>query len=229
MRAEMSPEEFEQEMECSFQAAIRGAYYGKVMAEAERDGRITKVPYDPALPVYTACDLGIRDAFAVVYWQVSPGGEYRCIDYDEYHNMSLPEVIRAMRSKPYQNYEMHIAPHDVRVRELGTGNSRYEVAAQNGVHYQVAANIPLMDGIDATRNLVRKAWFDAEKCHTLINHLQLYRAEVDQRTNTIKAQPLHDHTSHGADAVRYFAITMNNRSGQWGGGINYDMLDRMAV
>jgi hypothetical protein len=230
LKAEMADYEYAQELECSFQAAVRGAFYGKVMAEAEAQGRITDVPYDPALPVYTSCDLGIADAFAVWWWQISPGGQYRAIDYEEYHNASIPDVITAMRKKPYERYEMHIAPHDIRVRELGTGNSRYEVAAQNGVRYHVARNLPLMDGIDATRNLVRKAWFDKNNCKAGINYLQLYRTETNDKTGVQSTRPLHDHTSHGADAARYFAVEMGSRTGQtWGEGINYDMLDRMAV
>ncbi len=230
LRKEMEDYEYQQEFMCSWQAAVRGAFYGKVMNEAEDSGRITDVPYDPALPVYTSCDLGIADAFAVVFWQVSPGGQYRCIDYEEYHNMSLPEVIGEMRKKPYERYETHIAPHDIKVRELGSGSSRLEIAQQNGIRYHMARNLPLMDGIDATRNLIRKAWFDKTNCKLLINHLQLYRADVIEATGVLSHRPRHDHTSHGADAVRYFAVEMGSSNGQsWGSGINYDMLDRMAI
>ena len=230
LRAEMEDYEFEQELNCSFNAAVRGAFFGKVMAEAQEQGRITSVPYDPVLPVYTSCDLGIADAFAIWWWQVSPGGEIRAIDYEEYHNASLPEVITAMRKKPYERYDMHIAPHDIRVRELGSGNSRYEVAAANGVRYHVARNLPLMDGIDATRNMLRKCWFDEKNCRQGINHLQLYRSEPNERTGVLSTRPLHDHTSHGADAARYFAVEMGNRNGAtWASGINYDLLDSVAV
>ena len=230
LKQEMSPEEFEQEFECSFQAAVRGAFYGRAMAEAQKDGRITKVPYDPALPVFTTFDLGIADATAVWWLQVSPGGEVRAIDYQEYHAMGLPEIIADMRKRPYENYEMHIAPHDIRVRELGTGTSRYEIAAQHGIRFHIARQMPLMDGIEATRNLIRKMWFDADKCREGINHLQLYRAELNEKTGVLNTKPLHDHTSHGADSLRYFAVERGQRSGsQWSQGINYDMLDRMAV
>jgi hypothetical protein len=87
-----------------------------------------------------------------------------------------------------------------------------------------------MDGIDATRNLIRKTWFDEKNCRAGINYLQLYRTEPNDRTGVLSTRPLHDHTSHGADAARYFAVEMGSRTGQtWGEGINYDMLDRMAV
>ena len=230
MRQEMEDFEFDQEMNCSFNAAVRGAYFGKVMAQAESEGRITRVPYDPNLPVFTCWDLGMADATAIWYLQVSPGGEVRALDYDEYHNASIPDIITDMRKKPYQRYDMHIAPHDIRVRELGTGTSRYEVAQQNGVRFHICRNMPLMDGIDATRNLIKKMWFDEQNCRLGINALQLYRAELNQKTGVLNTRPLHDHTSHGCDALRMFAVERGQRGGRnWSEGINYDMLDRAAV
>jgi len=231
LRQEMADYEYDQEMMCSFQAAIRGAYFGKAMSQAEEDGRICDVPYDPALPVYTCWDLGIADATAVIWLQMSPGGQVRAIDAEEYHGASLPDIITEIDKKPYQRYAMHIAPHDIRVRELGTGTSRIEVAAANGIRFDVCRNMPLMDGIDATRNLIAKMWFDQNKCRDLVNYLQLYRCDFNQKTGVPSTRPLHDHTSHMADALRMFAVEMGQRPGGagWVSGINYDMLDRMAV
>ena len=229
MRQEMEDYEFAQEMECSFNAAVRGAYYGKVLAEAREQTRICEVPYDPALPVKTCWDLGMADATAIWFVQTSPGGQVRLIDYEEFHGAGLPEIIGALKSKPYQ-YDLHIAPHDIRVRELGTGTSRYEVAAQNGVRFHICRNMPLMDGIDATRNMLRKTWIDKDKCRQGLNYLELYRADFNEKTGVPSTRPLHDHTSHAADALRMFAVEMGQRSGaSWASGINYDMLDRMAV
>lgn len=230
MRAEMADYEYAQELMCSFNAAVRGAYYGKVLAEAQEAGRITSVPYDDAMPVSTAWDLGIADATAIWFIQHSPGGEIRLIDYEEYHGASLPDIIRELDKKPYR-YGQHIAPHDIRVRELGTGTSRYEVAASNGVRFDICRNMPLMDGIDATRNMLRKCWVDETKCRQGLNYLQLYRADFNEKTGVPSTRPLHDHTSHAADALRMYAVEMGQRNspGNWGSGINYDMLDRQAV
>lgn len=230
MRAEMADYEFSQEMECSFNAAVRGAYYGRVLADAEAKGRICSVPYDAALPVITAWDLGMADATAVWFIQASPGGEVRLIDYEEYHGKGLPEIISDLRKKEYE-YSMHIAPHDIRVRELGTGTSRYEIAAQNGVRFDVCRNMPIHDGIEATRNLLTRTWIDFNQCRLGLNHLQLYRANYNDKTGVASTKPLHDHTSHAADALRMYAVEMGQRQspGNWAGSINYDMLDRMAV
>lgn len=229
LRAEMSEAEFQQEMECSFNAAVRGAYFGKAMADAEAQGRICNVPYDPALPVNTAWDLGVADATAVWFIQKSPGGEERAIDYQEYHGGNLPHIISEIRKLPYKNYGRHIAPHDIRVRELGSGTSRLEVAQQNGLMFDVCRSLPLMDGIEATRNLIPKMWFDDKRCRMGVNHLQLYRAELNEKTGVLSNKPLHDHTSHAADALRMYAIEMGQRSSAWDKPINYDLLDRMAV
>lgn len=229
LKAEMADYEYAQEIECSFNAAVRGAYFGKTLANAQEAGRITSVPYDEALPVQTAWDLGIADATAVWFIQASPGGEIRLIDYEEYHGASLPDIIRELRKKPY-SYDRHIAPHDIRVRELGTGTSRYEVSAKNGVRFDICRNMPLMDGIDATRNMLAKTWIDEKKCRQGLNYLQLYRCDFNDKTGVASTRPLHDHTSHAADALRMYAVEMGQRSGaNWASGINYDMLDKMAV
>ncbi len=229
MRLDMEDYEFEQEMECSFNAAVRGAYFGRVMADARKAGRVTSVPYEPALPVVTAWDLGIADATAVWFAQFLRGGEIHIIDYQEWHGAGLPDIIGDLKQRPYR-YDMHIAPHDIRVRELGTGASRYEIAAQNGVRFHIARNLPLMDGIDATRNLLKKCWFDEVKTRHGVNFLELYRAELNEKTGVLSTRPLHDHTSHAADALRMLAVERGMKAGrEWASGINYDMLDTMAV
>lgn len=229
MQAEMNPEEFQQEMLCDFQAAVRGAYFGKVLNDAQAEGRITPIVYDETLPVWTTWDLGIADSTAIWFIQVSPAGQIRLIDYAEFQGMGLPEIVRQLRLKPYQ-YEGHIAPHDIRVRELGTGTSRYEVAAKLGVRFRICRNMPLMDGIDATRNLLKKAWIDPDKAQYGLDCLRLYRSEWDDKKRIFSTRPLHDHTSHAADALRMFAVEMGQRHGNsFAAGINYDMLDRMAV
>lgn len=232
MRREMDEYEWAQEMECDFHAAVKGAFYGQVLKDCDTEGRITSVPYDPQLPVYTAWDLGIADATAVVFIQLSPGGEVRFIDYEEYHGASLVDIIADIRKKPYRNYGRHIAPHDIRVRELGSGVSRMQVASNNGLHFDVCPNIPLMDGIDATRGMLRRAWFDKTKCERLLDYLRLYRSEENPKTGVLSTRPLHDHTSHAADSVRMFAVAMGGQSfndDMFAGELDYSAMNRMAV
>ncbi len=113
---EMTPEQYEQEFECSFEAAIIGAYYGKDMAESERAGRITDVPYDPALPVYTTWDLGIGDSTAIWFWQAY-GSEIRVIDFYEASGESIEHYAKVLQAKPYK--------YDGRVQTLNCDLRRY--------------------------------------------------------------------------------------------------------
>lgn len=201
----MSPEEYEQEFECSFSAAIRGAYFGKLMADADKAGRITAVPYDPAVPVHTSWDLGMSDSTSIWFVQAKPGGTYAVIDYYEASGEGLDHYARVLDEKGYK-YGRHIAPHDIRVRELGTGKSRLETARSLGVRFDIAPNIPVQDGINAVRTILPLCWFDAECCSFALEALRQYRREFNERTSNFSASPKHDWTSHAVDAFRYFAV-----------------------
>lgn len=208
LRLGMTDEQFAQEFECSFEAAVVGAYYGRIMAQAEADGRITGVPYDAAAPVWTAWDLGIRDATAIWFAQVV-GREIHVIDYYESSGADLAHYVGQLRSKPYA-YAGHIVPHDAQAKELGTGRSRLEVLESLGVsNVTVAAMHRVEDGINAARVLIPKCWFDAKKCSRGIDALKLYRAEFDDKLQAFKPRPVHDWASHGADAFRYLAMGLD--------------------
>ena len=202
---DMTPEQYDQEFECSWSAAIRGAYYGKLMTEMEDDGRICAVPYDPSMRVITSWDLGISDATVIWFWQVSRT-EIRAINCLSFQGAGLPEIIKIVNSMPY-DYVQHIAPHDIAVRELGSGNSRIDIARDLGIKFEVAKKTFVADGINAVRMLLPKVWIDAEKCKTGIEALRLYRTEYDDKKMVFKDNPLHDWTSDFTDSVRYFAVT----------------------
>jgi hypothetical protein len=204
-RREMSGEEYEQEFECSFTAAVRGAYFGGLLADLERKERIGATPHDPGLPVHTAWDLGMSDATAIWFCQAAPGGEFRFIDFYECSGVGLDHYVKVLDAKPYV-YGRHIAPHDIRVRELGTGKSRLETAASLGLRFDVCPNIPVVDGINAVRLLLPKCRFDLAACEPGIEALRHYRREFSERMNTYHPLPLHDWTSHATDAFRYFAV-----------------------
>lgn len=201
----MPPNEYDQEMECSFDAAVSGAYYAKELTKAENDGRITNVPHEPILEVHTAWDLGMSDATSIVFWQQTRSGEIRIIDYYEASGHGLDHYIRVLKEKDY-TYGKHYAPHDIQVRELGTGKSRLEVAKTLGLTFQLAPNISIIDGINAVRAMLPKCYIDKRRCNTLIESLRLYREKRDDKRN-VSLGPLHDWTSHAADCVRYMAVS----------------------
>jgi hypothetical protein len=218
-RKDMTPEEFEQEYECSFTAAIRGAYYAKQVDQA----MIGRVPHDPALRVTTTWDLGVSDA-TVVWCIQRAGAEVRAINCLAFQGTGLPEIINKLNELPY-NYDQHIFPHDVQVRELGSGRSRVEMLQDLGVTATVAPRLSVADGISATRALIPKMAFDAEKCKDGIEALRQYRTEYDDKRSIFRETPLHDWTSDYADSLRYFAITREIHSNEewndWDQPVNY--------
>jgi hypothetical protein len=204
LRKGLSEEQYAQEFECSFEAAIVGAYYGKLMQQATDDKRITGVPYDPVSLVWTSWDLGIRDSTAIWFAQVV-GREVRIIDYYEASGVDLGHYAREIHNKPY-NYGGHIVPHDAQAKELGTGKSRLEVLESLGLKNITVAPIHRVeDGINAVRVFLPKCWFDATKCARGIEALKLYHADFDDKLQSLRAHPVHDWSSHGADSFRYLA------------------------
>lgn len=202
--AGMDEELIQQEFYCSFEGGLSGAYYGKEMDEAERDKRICEVPYDPMLPVDTWWDLGIGDATAIVFTQVA-FNQIRVIDYYETSGEGLKYFIKYLAEKPYV-YGDHIAPHDIEVREMGTGKSRLETARSLGLNFRVARKLPIDDGINAVRSMLPLCWFDRENTEHLREALSSYRKEFDAKNRCYKSKPNHDWSSHAADAMRTGAV-----------------------
>jgi hypothetical protein len=182
-------------MECSFDAAILGSYFGKELEEAERSGRIGQVAYDPVLPVHTAWDLGIGDSTAVWFFQVSLS-EVRVIDHYEASGHGLPHYAAVLAAKPYR-YGTDYLPHDAEARQLGTGRSIWETLnSLTGRIPRVLAAQNVMDSINAARITLASAWFDADKCHHGLEALRAYRTDYDERRKVFNDRPRHDWASH---------------------------------
>jgi phage terminase large subunit len=206
----MTEDEYQQEFECSFEAAVKGAIYAKELQALRDAGRVTSVAYDPALPVDTDWDLGIGDAMAIWFSQSLRSGEVRVIDYYEASGEGFPHYKAMLDARGYV-YGQHWAPHDIQVRELGSGRSRLEVAQSLGIRFRLfprlhLGNNEVEDGIHAVRMFLPRCWFDATKCKAGLEALQHYRRDYNQRLNEFKATPVHDWASHGADAFRGFAV-----------------------
>ena len=212
-RETMPEDQFEQEYECSFQAAVSGAYYGKQIQKAEKENRITEVDYDPNLDVETWWDLGIGDSTSIWFAQRT-GEEVRLIDYYETSGESLGHYATVLRDKGY-NYGRHIGPHDITTRELGTGKSRLEVAYDLGLDFEVCPRLEVDHGIEAVRNNLDNCWFDKNRCKYGIDCLRQYRKQFDDRMQTFKNKPLHDWSSHAADAFRYGCVVDGPTRTDW--------------
>ncbi len=207
----MAENEYQQEYECSFSAALVGAFYGKEMEKAETEGRVGSVPYDRILPVVTGWDLGIDDTTVIWFAQIRQK-EIRLIDYIEESGQGLDWYVKALKDKGY-NYDFHILPHDVQVRELTTGKSRLESLRSMGLkNIRVAEKLGVEDGINAARLLIGKSWFDAERCKRGVAALKAYERKWDNKNKILQQRPLHNWASHGADALRALAIGIREDS-----------------
>ena len=200
---------YEQEYLCSFASAQLGAFYAPALDAAERDGRITSVPYDPGLQVYTAWDLGKRD-FTAIWFCQSVGKEIRLIDYYEAAGQELAHYAKVLREKPYV-YNEHYLPHDVTHELLGMPKTRAEQLESLGLKVVAGKNLSIEDGIGAARRLIPQCWFDAKKCARGLDALRSYRQKWDERLKNFSSVPIHDWSSHGADAFRELAVNLDVR------------------
>jgi phage terminase large subunit len=200
----MTEEQYNQEFECSFTAAVSGSYYGKLMTKADNENRIGSVPLDSNVGVETWWDLGIGDSTAIWFAQ-RVGEEVHLIDYYENSGESLMHYADVLEDKGYA-YSRHIAPHDIQARELGTGKSRLEVSQELGIMFEVAPRLEVDHGIESVRNALPYCWFDREKCKLGIDALRQYRKQWDEKNQVFKNKPLHDWCSHSADAFRYGCV-----------------------
>jgi hypothetical protein len=206
-RAQLSEDQYLQEMECSFEAAILGAYYGTEMREATEQGRITPVDYDKSLPVHTAWDLGFRDDTAIWWYQVIRG-ELHILEYYGVSGANISDLAAVIKSKPYK-YGKHYLPHDARAKTLAAaGKSVIEQLAEYlGINNMaIVPDLGVQDGIQAVRQVLPRCWFDAVKCEDGIEALRQYQREYDEDKKAFRDRPRHDWCSHPADAFRMLAV-----------------------
>jgi hypothetical protein len=201
------PEELAaQEYYCDFEAPLVGAYYGKALEEAANDGRIGDIAYQAGRPVYTSWDIGVRDSTAIWFFQIVDGW-VNWIDYYAASGEGVGFYIRYLQQRPYV-YSKHYGPHDVAHREFGTGQTIAKTAADLGFRFTIVPKLPVADGIEASRLAITRSRFDAVKCAEGIECLLHYRKEFDLKNRVWGAKPIHDWSSHGADAFRTAAVVL---------------------
>lgn len=196
---------FEQEYLCSFESPVVGAYYGAAVRKAELAGRITNVPYEQQLPVNTAWDLGMDDSMTIWFYQTI-GAEIRIIDYYENSGEGIEFYIKILQDRKYI-YGKHYGPHDIEVKEIGTGVSRKATAKRLGVDFQVAPKLGVDEGINAARSIFAQCYFDKVKCNRGIQCLKNYKKAWNEKMKVFSNSPQHNWASHGADAFRYLAVS----------------------
>lgn len=206
---------FSQEYLCSFDAPLVGAFYAKLMSDADAHGRIiSDVPYEPMYPVETAWDLGYSDDTTIWWFQVLPR-EVRILAAEHDHGQDVPHYCERIKTVAEENgwsygdplKARHWVPWDAAPKTLAAaGKSIVEQAWANGVRMWLVPNLGKEDGIQAVRQLIPRCWFDKDRCSTGIEALRSYRREWDDERKVFKRTPLHSWESHYADAFRMLAV-----------------------
>jgi hypothetical protein len=215
---EMGEDKYRQEFECSFDAAVEGSYYGQILNELEDKKHMQEIPREELSRTFTAWDLGMGDSTSIWVAQLV-GTEVRLIDYYENHGVGLDHYVKWIRDNDYTKAE-HILPHDVRVRELGSGKSRLEMLEEAGLEIKIAPRMGLDDGIQAVRRLLPRCWFNVPQVQTGLNCLRNYRRDYDEKRKIFYERPLHDWSSHGSDSFRYLALGLDEGHSTWSKPIN---------
>lgn len=217
-KRDMSEEAFLQEYECSFDAAVRGAFFGKNVARVRSSDRLRNIEYDPSYPVITGWDIGFDGT--VIWYCQKIGEELRIIDCDIFEDKDIPYVVNKVLNKPY-TYECQLLPHDAVKRQITDKRKTAKGQIESlGLRCKVAPRLSLDDGIHATRNLIDRAIFST-RCDlkrkvgqtkvSPIDSLALYRAEFDETRGVQGVKPVHDRNSHVADALRTLAVGIKNK------------------
>lgn len=213
-RRTMTADQYAQEYECSFTAAVRGAYYAAEMERMRAEGRVGRVPLDRYVPVHTSWDLGVADQTSIWFVQ-QVGREIRLVDYYEASGVGLDHYVSHLRAwlaeRPGLRWGTHYFPHDIQARELSTGRSRLETLRTLGLdNVEVVPQHAVLEGINAVRMMLDRAWIDEVQCARGLRCLQMYRSDFDEKNGVFRPKPVHDEYSHGADALRMFACVYSD-------------------
>lgn len=208
---------FEQEYLCSFEAAIRGSYWGPEVLRAEREGRVVEnLPVIPGLPVHRSWDIGVDDQTAIWWFQITDGG-LRYLHYYEQSGMGVDhfaEEIRRVGDARGFSYSgaIDFVPHDAKQRSWtstnkdGTARQRLEDMKSSGLNPQLVPNHSLSDGINAARKTIQRAMFDGRHCEEGLECLRNYQRLWDMDNRIYSQTPFRNWAIHGADSFRYSAM-----------------------
>lgn len=200
-----------QEYYCSFDVGLEGAYYKREMQLAHDQKRICSVPYQAEVLVDTHWDIGYDDSTSIIFSQ-RVGREIHIIDYYENSGEGVAHYASVLNQKGY-NYGSHYGPHDIVAHEKGSGKSYKRQAAEVGIRFKVTKKTSIVSGINNARSVMSRVWFDDTRPETkrLVRALKEYTKKWNETMKTWSEQPLHDWTSHPADAFRYLCMNYRDK------------------
>lgn len=218
LRDTMTEDQYDQELECSFDAALPGTFYADMINRLDEKGHIVTEEhlYNPEQKVHVAADVGLRDSTAWWFWQPRPDG-IAIIDYHEASGQFLDYYLGMLHGKGYDYHEIWL-PHDAKAKTLSTRRSTVEqlrapstvrpdlYTEEDRLPIRMVPKLGIQHGIDAARMILPKCWFDYTNCAAGLDALRSYRRQYHEHTKAYSDTPLHDWASNGADAFRYLAL-----------------------
>lgn len=204
MQSQMTEDQYLQEFECSFEAAVQGTYYAGLIRVIENNDQVLDLPWDREQPVFVYSDIGYTDSSSYWFTQRRPDG-WAIIDYEEAHSQPLSYYFDMLKFKPYE-YEEIWLPHDAKARTLQTGRSTVEQFLEAEFPIRIAPKLKIQHGIDAVRSVLPHCYFDKEKTVEGLEGLRSYRRRWDEVMKVFSNSPMHDWSSHPSDAFRQFAM-----------------------
>lgn len=194
-------------------AAVDGAIYANEIREAQENGRITTVPYDPALKVHVVMDLGWNDSMSVILVQRGVS-DVRVIGYIEDDHRTLDSYSAQLKDMGYNWGQMYL-PHDGQTKDFKHGISAEDIMRRQGWDVRIVPRADIENGIRISRMQFHRIYFD-KSVNRLIECLKNYRRSINSNTQEPGA-PLHDEYSHGADAFRYLCVSIDGMKNEvWG-------------
>jgi len=196
----------EQEYFCSFDAAVLGSFWGKLLGDAEKEGRICRVDVDRSFPVHKAWDIGVDDPMAIWCYQVAPG-RLMVVDYYESSGHGFDHYADWLKEREYVGTDW--VPHDAKQREPGApaGRSRIQSMIALGLKPKLVPDHKPMDRVNAGRETIPKAMWDAKRCAKGLEAMREYRAEWNADLQTFARSIKHDWSSHGGDAWGHLSVS----------------------
>lgn len=210
MFREMGRAKYNQELECSFDAAITGAIYAEDIEALDEEGHICDADFIKGMPVNTAWDLGWDDATAVWFFQ-SLGSRILVFDYYETRKTSFPDIVQELRDRSGDGnrfrYGYHLLPPDVNVHEQGSGKTRKKILNELGLSriIPVRPTKALAEDIAVARKFLYRCTFNRSRCQKGLTALRMYHRNFDEKLGVMSQTPVHDQYSHGATAFQTLA------------------------
>lgn len=207
---EKRPDTYEHIWEGDFNVILEGAYYGRQMRNARRDGRLRSVPIERKHPVYTSWDLGKAINNPIWCFQVI-AGQPRIVDFYLPETEDIRDWITWLNGKGYTGTDY--VPHDIMVSEWGSGRTRSETLRALGRKVSRIPMVSVADGLQAARETIDEAVFHTgddergERVARGVAGLEQYRRDWDEDLKTFKPQPVKDWAEHIGSAFRYLGLS----------------------